>query len=163
MACALFRWTLTRTRWLWTWRVCGVPSRRFDAQLELYQPLFSLAMGGQNTRLVVVAHLFGSRAPLDEVVSLARQHNLMVVEDAAEAFVGHSYKGHDDVDISLFSFGTIKTATALGGCVARVKNSVTRARMTALQAGYVVYVCGLCVCRVAGVCGHVHVRSYVQA
>ena len=85
MACALFRWTLTRTRWLWTWRVCGVPSRRFDAQLELYQPLFSLAMGGQNTRLVVVAHLFGSRAPLDEVVSLARQHNLMVVEDAAEA------------------------------------------------------------------------------
>merc|ERR1719163_2282290 len=90
----------------------------------------------KNTRLVVVAHLFGSRAPLDEVVSLARQHTLMVVEDAAEAFVGHSYKGHDDVDISLFSFGTIKTATALGGCVARVKNSVTRARMTALQAGY---------------------------
>jgi dTDP-4-amino-4,6-dideoxygalactose transaminase len=66
-------------------------------------------------RALLVAHLFGTRQPLDDVIRFARQHKLLVVEDCAQAFVGTGFTGHPDAAVSMFSFGPIKTATALGG------------------------------------------------
>ncbi|MEM9162036.1 MAG: DegT/DnrJ/EryC1/StrS family aminotransferase [Cyanobacteria bacterium P01_F01_bin.4] len=67
------------------------------------------------TRAILVAHLFGSRMPIDPIVSFAQAHNLLVIEDCAQAYVGQQYRGHPESDVSLFSFGPIKTATALAG------------------------------------------------
>lgn len=44
------------------------------------------------TRAIVVVHLFGKAAPMDEIMAIARRHKLAVIEDAACA-VGTTYKG----------------------------------------------------------------------
>ncbi|MEO0534212.1 MAG: DegT/DnrJ/EryC1/StrS family aminotransferase [Cyanobacteria bacterium P01_A01_bin.123] len=67
------------------------------------------------TRAILVAHLFGSRMPMEPILRFAQAHSLVVMEDCAQAYVGDRYHGHPQSDISLFSFGPIKTATALAG------------------------------------------------
>jgi hypothetical protein len=44
------------------------------------------------TKGVVVVHLFGLPARMDEIMAIARRHGLFVIEDCAQA-VGASYKG----------------------------------------------------------------------
>jgi perosamine synthetase len=88
------------------------------------------------TRAILVAHLFGTHINLGPIIELAKQHDLLVIEDCAQAFVGGSYAGHPDSDCSLFSFGPIKTATALGGAVVRVRDAALRSRMRELQNAY---------------------------
>lgn len=85
------------------------------------------------TRGVLVAHLFGSRMDMEPIVGVARRHGLFVVEDCAQAFAGREYAGHPASDCVLFSFGPIKTATALGGAVVRVRDAGLRAQMMSLQ------------------------------
>lgn len=67
------------------------------------------------TKAVLVAHLFGSRMPMEPVIRFAQEHGLLVIEDCAQAFAGFESLGHPQSDVVLFSFGSIKTATALGG------------------------------------------------
>ncbi len=90
------------------------------------------------TRLVLVAHLFGSRMDLDPVFEITGQHpKILVVEDCAQAFDGcEGYRGDARSDLSLFSFGAIKTASALGGAMARVRDAAVRERMRAMMADY---------------------------
>lgn len=88
------------------------------------------------TRAILVAHLFGSRVDMTPIVELAKRHDLLVIEDCAQAFVGSEYAGHPETDCALFSFGTIKTATALGGAVVRVRDAELRSRMVKLQDSY---------------------------
>lgn len=89
------------------------------------------------SRALVVAHLFGGRVPLAPVVDFARRHGLFLVEDDAQGFTGpERLAGHPDADVSLYSFGTIKTATALGGALARVRDPALRAKMRALHASH---------------------------
>jgi dTDP-4-amino-4,6-dideoxygalactose transaminase len=88
------------------------------------------------TRAILVAHLFGTYIDMGPIVELAKLHNLIVIEDCAQAFVGEDYSGHPDSDCSLFSFGPIKTATALGGAVVRVRDADLRSRMNELQRNY---------------------------
>ena len=79
--------------------------------------------------MIVIAHIFGSRCPLDEVLAVARNHDVLVVEDCAQAFMGMHYMGENRADVSMFSFGTIKTATSFGGAIIHVKNPVVLEEM----------------------------------
>ncbi len=88
------------------------------------------------TRAILVAHLFGTHIDMGPIVELAKLHNLLVIEDCAQAFVGSEYAGHPDSTCALFSFGPIKTATALGGAVIRVRDTTLRSRMVELQRSY---------------------------
>jgi dTDP-4-amino-4,6-dideoxygalactose transaminase len=88
------------------------------------------------TRAILVAHLFGTHIEMGPIVELARQHDLLVIEDCAQAFVGRAYAGHPESDCALFSFGPIKTATALGGAIVRVRDASLRSRMRELQNAY---------------------------
>lgn len=87
---------------------------------------------GPASRAIVVAHLFGSRAPLEPVLEAAKRHGLVVVEDCAQAFDGHC-RGRPGTDASLFSFGAIKTATALQGAIVRVPDRELLKRMRCRQ------------------------------
>lgn len=45
-----------------------------------------------NTKVVVVAHLYGTPGKIDEILEICNNHGAVIVEDAAESF-GASYKG----------------------------------------------------------------------
>lgn len=88
------------------------------------------------TKIVLLAHLFGSRMDLDPLIAAARENGLLVIEDCAQAYVGPAYAGHPDADVKLFSFGTIKTNTALGGAILSVADDSVREQMQQRQAEY---------------------------
>ena len=88
------------------------------------------------SKVLVVAHLFGTLLDLNALFALARRHGLVIVEDCAQVFDGRAYTGHPDADVKMFSFGPLKTATALGGALVRVRDPELRNKMRALQASY---------------------------
>jgi dTDP-4-amino-4,6-dideoxygalactose transaminase len=88
------------------------------------------------SKVFVVAHLFGARLALDPLFALARSKGIIAVEDCAQAFNGRDYPGSSVADVNMFSFGPIKTATALGGALIRVKDAKLRERMRTIQATY---------------------------
>jgi dTDP-4-amino-4,6-dideoxygalactose transaminase len=68
------------------------------------------------TRGIVVVHIFGQPARMDEIMAIAKQHNLFVVEDCAQA-VGARYKGTPVGvigDCGTFSFYPTKNLGACG-------------------------------------------------
>jgi perosamine synthetase len=88
------------------------------------------------SKVFVAAHLFGTRLDLDPLFELARQNGIVAVEDCAQAFNGRDYPGSGAADVNLFSFGPIKTATALGGALIRVKPQPLRDKMWDIQSAY---------------------------
>jgi 8-amino-3,8-dideoxy-alpha-D-manno-octulosonate transaminase len=72
------------------------------------------------TRAVLLVHLFGSMARLDEIVALCRERDLVLVEDAAPA-LGATYRGRrvgTFGKVGCFSFDYFKVITAgEGGAV----------------------------------------------
>jgi perosamine synthetase len=88
------------------------------------------------TRVVLVAHLFGGRMDLDVIARFARKHGLILVEDCAQAFVGPGQVGDDAADVSMYSFGTLKSSTALGGALLRVRDHEAVRQMRREQARY---------------------------
>jgi perosamine synthetase len=82
------------------------------------------------TKAILVAHLYGNFVPLEPILEIACKHNLMLIEDCAENYDG-MYHGHPDADVSLFSFGPLKTATSLAGGVLRAKDPELFTRMQA--------------------------------
>lgn len=82
-------------------------------------------------RALVVAHLFGTRCDLGPYADIAARRGLLLVEDCAQALAGPRDHGDTRADVSLFSFGPIKTATALGGALAWVRRPALAAAMAA--------------------------------
>ena len=69
-----------------------------------------------STRAVLPVHLYGQPADLDPIVEFAREHELLVVEDAAQAH-GATYKGErigSHGDVVCWSFYPGKNLGALG-------------------------------------------------
>ncbi|MBN4051221.1 DegT/DnrJ/EryC1/StrS family aminotransferase [bacterium AH-315-M05] len=65
------------------------------------------------TKAIMVVHLYGNLVEMDEILSIAKKYNLVVIEDAAEGF-GSEYKGKKAGsigDIGVFSFHGTKTLT----------------------------------------------------
>lgn len=88
------------------------------------------------TKVIVVAHLFGARIDMGQILEFARKHKLLVIEDCAQCFDGPAFTGHPQSDMAMFSFGQIKTSTALGGAVFRIKDRALCDRMAELQSKY---------------------------
>jgi len=94
------------------------------------------ALIGTKTKAILIAHLFGNRMPVDEIVSLARGKGLALIEDCAEAFCGRDFTGTKEADISMFSFGSIKTSTALGSALLTIRNPALLSSMREIQNTY---------------------------
>jgi len=90
----------------------------------------------EGTRAMIVAHLFGMRIDMQPIVDLAHRRGLFVIEDCAQSYEADAYPGHPDSDAVLFSFGPIKTATALGGGLLRVRDPELARRIRGIQAAY---------------------------
>lgn len=88
------------------------------------------------TRAVLVAQLFGSRAPLGALAGLAQERGLELWEDAAQAYAIDGYRGYPAADVAFFSFGPIKTRTALAGGILSLRDPDRLARCREIEAGW---------------------------
>ena len=62
-----------------TWNMCPVA---LEKAFEMYP----------DTKIIVIANLYGTPGKLDEICSIAEKHGAVVIEDAAES-LGATYKG----------------------------------------------------------------------
>lgn len=77
------------------------------------------------TKAIVVTNLFGHPAYLEEISIIAKDNNLIIIEDCAQSI--DSYYNNKETgsfgDYSLFSTGAVKTPTTLGGGILIAKNN----------------------------------------
>lgn len=76
------------------------------------------------TKAIIVVHLYGHAAEMDEIINIAKRHNIFIIEDCAEAF-GTLYHGkHVGTfgDIGTFSFYGNKTITCGEGGMVTTKD-----------------------------------------
>ena len=85
------------------------------------------------TKAILITHLFGAVADIEGVIALATEHNLLVIEDGAQAYAGDNYKGHSKSDVIMLSFGMIKTNTAIQGAVIVFNNASLSNRVIQLH------------------------------
>ena len=70
-----------------------------------------------NPKAVVIAHLYGTPAKIDEIVEICKKHNVPLIEDAAES-LGSTYKGKQTGTFGkygVYSFNGNKIITTSGG------------------------------------------------
>ncbi len=89
-------------------------------------------------RAVVVVHLYGQCADMDPIVEACARHEVLLIEDAAEA-LGARYKGRAAGtfgDVGFFSFNGNKIITTSGGGMLITPHTsvATRVRLLASQA-----------------------------
>lgn len=78
----------------------------------------------KNSRAVIVQHTFGQAADLDEISTICKKNNLVLIEDCAHA-LGASYKQKllgTVGDVSFFSLGRDKVVSSVFGGVAITKD-----------------------------------------
>ena len=88
----------------------------------------------QRTRAILPVHLYGQPADMDPILKIARRHNLVVIEDVAQAH-GAEYKGQragSIGDIGCFSFYPTKNLGAAGEGGMLTTNNSEYARTIAL-------------------------------
>jgi len=76
------------------------------------------------TKAIIVVHLFGQAAEMDEIIAIAKKYNLYVIEDAAQA-IGATYKGRycgTIGDVGVFSLNQHKTITTGEGGIVVTNN-----------------------------------------
>jgi dTDP-4-amino-4,6-dideoxygalactose transaminase len=90
------------------------------------------------TRAIIPVHLYGQMADMDAVMEVAARHNLVVIEDAAQA-IGAEYKGKRAGSIGhygCFSFFPSKNLGAAGDGGMIVTNDPKRAEKLAVLRGH---------------------------
>lgn len=89
-------------------------------------------------KAVIVVHLYGTCAKLDEIMDICKAHGTVLVEDAAES-LGSTYKGkHTGTfgKLGIYSFNGNKIITTSGGgmLVSEDEEMIKRARFLSTQA-----------------------------
>jgi dTDP-4-amino-4,6-dideoxygalactose transaminase len=75
-----------------------------------------------STKAILITHLFGGIMDISDIVDIAKEYNLLIFEDCAQAYAGNVYEGHPASTVAMFSFGFIKTNTALSGAVISIND-----------------------------------------
>jgi perosamine synthetase len=85
----------------------------------------------QRTRAIMPVHLYGAACDMDAIMAIARQHNLLVVEDCAEAFTTTIHGRHvgNFGDVGTFSFFGNKTITTGEGGMVIARDDALAQRM----------------------------------
>ena len=91
-----------------------------------------------DTRVVMLAHLYGTPAKMDEILAICKKHNAVVIEDAAES-LGATYKGKQTGSFgtyNIISYNGNKIITCSGGGMLFTHDEETanKARKWATQA-----------------------------
>ena len=108
-----------------------------DIETDTLMPTVATLQNALSSRskVLVLAHLFGNEHDVSPLIRLAQAHGILTIDDKAQAFRGTKAMNFQ-ADVAFYSFGTIKTATALGGGIALAKDSDLIKNMTDLQRSY---------------------------
>ncbi len=117
-----------------------------DSELEtwnmdpslLERAITDLKNENKKPKAIIVVHTYGMPSKMDEILRLANEHGIPVIEDAAES-VGSTYKGQQVGTmgtIGIYSFNNNKVVTTYGGGVLLTKSAelAKRTRFFASQA-----------------------------
>lgn len=112
-----------------TWNMCPI---------HLENAIKERISKGKKPKAVIMVHLYGMPAKIDEIELVCKKYGIFLIEDAAEA-LGSSYKGRKCGtfgDLSILSFNGNKIITTSGGgaLVCRNKETKERAIFLATQA-----------------------------
>ncbi|MRN01071.1 aminotransferase class I/II-fold pyridoxal phosphate-dependent enzyme [Riemerella anatipestifer] len=91
-----------------TWNMCP---------LALEEAIKDRLSKGKKPKAIIVVHLYGMPAKMDELMAVASKYEIPIIEDAAEA-LGSSYKGQKCGtfgEMSILSFNGNKIITTSGG------------------------------------------------
>lgn len=93
---------------------------------------------GKKPKAIIVVHLYGMPAKMQEILDIAKKYDISVLEDAAEA-LGSSYKGQKcgtfgDLGVLSFNGNKIITTSGGGAVVCRTKAHQKKALFLATQA-----------------------------
>lgn len=83
------------------------------------------------SRVLLIQHTFGQPAPFKELLAIAKEHNLIVIEDCAHALgarVDGNFLGTFG-DASFFSFGRDKVLSSVFGGIALIHNAKLQTRI----------------------------------
>jgi len=95
---------------------CDIDPETFNLDTEHLRELLKDSELSAKAKAVIPVHLYGQIADMDEVSAIAKEHDLAVVEDAAQA-IGSIYKGRTAGtlgDLGCFSFYPTKNLGAYG-------------------------------------------------
>ena len=90
-----------------------------------------------DVKLIVVVHLYGTPAKMDEIRAIAKEHGALIVEDAAES-LGAEYKGVQtgnlgDFNVISFNGNKIITGSAGGMFITNSKEDAEKVRKWSTQ------------------------------
>jgi len=93
---------------------------------------------GKKPKAIVVVHLYGMPAKIEEITAIASKYNIPIIEDAAEA-IGSEYNGKKcgsfgDISILSLNGNKIITTAGSGALVSDNKDYVDNARFLSTQA-----------------------------
>lgn len=112
-----------------TWNMCVKETRR---------AIEDRLARGKKPKAMLIVHLYGQSARMDELMALAHEFDIPVIEDAAEA-LGASYKGKKlgtfgKLGILSFNGNKIITTSGGGALLADDEELIVKARFLATQA-----------------------------
>ena len=112
-----------------TWNMCPE---------ALEEALMACQNKGEMPRAIIVVHLFGMPAKMKEIMAVANQYNIPVIEDAAEALGstidGKACGSFGDFGILSFNGNKIITTSRGGAILSNNLNALKKARFLATQA-----------------------------
>lgn len=112
-----------------TWNMCPK---------ALEQAIEDRISKGKKPKAIIVVHLYGMPAKMDELMAVANQYNIPIIEDAAEA-LGSTYKGQKcgtfgEMGILSFNGNKIITTSGGGALVCQTKEEKDKAVFLSTQA-----------------------------
>ena len=112
-----------------TWNMCPV---------ALEEAIQAGVENGKKPKAIIVVHLYGMPAKIDEIVAVANKYDIKLIEDAAEA-LGSTYKGQKcgtfgDYGVLSFNGNKIITTSGGGALVCKTEAEKQKAIFLATQA-----------------------------
>jgi dTDP-4-amino-4,6-dideoxygalactose transaminase len=112
-----------------TWNMCPI---------HLENAIIELIIKDQKPKAIIIVHLYGMSAKMDEILVLSKKYNITLIEDAAEA-LGSTYKGQKcgtfgDFGILSFNGNKIITTSGGGALISKTNENKRKAVFLATQA-----------------------------
>ena len=109
-----------------------------DESWNMSPELLKQAIKENKIKAVIVTHLYGQMAKIEEIVKICKENNIYLIEDSAES-LGASYKNKQSGtfgDFGVYSFNGNKILTTSGGgmLVSQNKEWIEKAKFLSTQA-----------------------------